>query len=106
MTGSVNSIPCEQLERAPEVAGRSGVGHHRVERIAEDGQPQRVHVDAQLMGLPGARQQAVATAPGAVLQQLDPAHRVGLATTSRAVSTPRSLTIRLRTVRGRDTPGA
>ena len=51
--------PRQQLERAPEVTGRHGAGHHRVERIAEDRHAQRAHVHPQLVRLPGAGHQPV-----------------------------------------------
>ena len=66
------------------------------EVVAEDRQAEAVHVQAQLVGTPGAGEQAVAGEAVAMLDQFHPGLGIRLAVLLEGAITVRSLTIRLR----------
>ena len=68
----------EELKRPGVVVGRR-LPDDRIDRVVQERQPEAVHVDPQLMGAAGGRQQPVPAEPAPVLEQLDPALAVRLA---------------------------
>ena len=89
-TGSVNSrVVGQQLQRPPEVVQRP-VPQLRVEVVAEDRHPQPAHVQPQLVGTAGARDEPVAAQPVAVLEAARSGSRRWAARAPRRRRSPRA----------------